>query len=754
LSPSASFEGSQQLISTTNPRQGGDSTPFKVPSFPSISSISRPTRSSDENDSSLQGIGELSPRLSQFFQPTQESPPPQITSSPHPRPHDIPDPIALAQPSPPPPELLSKYTPLAVIEARERQRQEEEAAAEANRRKEEQLSFSAVPEPLRRKWADEAKAHEIFEGLRNVKIDAKGRKKPDRDSTFDDLFFGSKSRLDPDGVRRVIKSVSEKGQDSDDDASITEIRRRASTAPVKKKGSISTVISNSQPSNGSVPQNDDSNRSNGTTGTIIKETTLESTPGSRPQTAGGAGIDSSQYLEHWSGSIEVTTPLKMSKPVINVPSSTRSAVMQAMETPAVRRSHDNSEESVPETSPVKGDGVESGEYRTAQESFAVDEIVDSSPVVVVHGRKRSHSGFVQSSIPNDATQPKRERPPKIHDDLSEEEILEPVQKEQKLPSPPPRKRRRTRTQTVESMEPVQSHIASPSGASVTERDSAMHRVFALFKDENRNYYPATVMEPPTTTSADQEVSLDTEVVVRFDDGTETSVKLLQIRRLQFQDGDTVRLTMPGAKKANYLVRRCETDPSESGNTDVDGNNVVIVTKKARGSTEELRVPIDQIYVTGILFAQFQQRRYLFTKDPLSRSRYVPMTLSRQVSSSPRVARPARIIGTIFQNMVFAMTVLGQDGQQRDKLTKAIRTHSGHVVDAGFEELFQPPEDVDGDLVLYPQWEATTFCAVIADGYSRKTKYIQALALGIPCLSSRWVESCIKQVFSHLVHELT
>ena len=82
---------------------------------------------------------------------------------------------------------------------------------------------------------------------------------------------------------------------------------------------------------------------------------------------------------------------------------------------------------------------------------------------------------------------------------------------------------------------------------------------------------------------------------------------------------------------------------------------------------------------------------------------------------------------------------------KQALTATIKLHSGNVVENGFHEMFFPPMDVDGDLVLHSEWYTTTFCAVIADGYTRKPKYVQALALGVPCLSSRWIENCIKQV---------
>src|SRR5437762_11452774 len=198
------------MMSTAAPRQGGDDTYFKIPSYPSISSIMKSSKSSEENTviSSLQGIVEASPRLSQFFHPTQESPP-QLHSSPQ-RLTDpeVPDPITIATPTPPPPPPKRAYTPLAIIEARERQKAEEEAAAAEARRKAEEDSLSTIPEHLRRRWAMEEKAHQIFEGLRSIKLDV-NQTRSGRDTQIDDYLFGTKTRLDPDGVRRVIKPVVE-----------------------------------------------------------------------------------------------------------------------------------------------------------------------------------------------------------------------------------------------------------------------------------------------------------------------------------------------------------------------------------------------------------------------------------------------------------------------------------------------------------------------------------------------------------------
>src|SRR5208282_5333537 len=146
---------------------------------------------------------------------------------------------------------------------------------------------------------------------------------------------------------------------------------------------------------------------------------------------------------------------------------------------------------------------------------------------------------------------------------------------------------------------------------------------------------------------------------------------------------------------------------------------VVVTQKKPGSTEELRFPIDKIFVTGTLFTQFKDRLYLFTNTSSSRK----FPVSRSVSSSPHLARGSlRPISQLFSNMVFAISMASSSkGTEKTKetLTEMIITHSGHVVEDGLDEIFEIAEDVEGDLVLKSEFSSTTFCAVIADEYSRK-----------------------------------
>ncbi|TLD26424.1 hypothetical protein PspLS_05263 [Pyricularia sp. CBS 133598] len=120
---------------------------------------------------------------------------------------------------------------------------------------------------------------------------------------------------------------------------------------------------------------------------------------------------------------------------------------------------------------------------------------------------------------------------------------------------------------------------------------------------------------------------------------------------------------------------------------------------------------------------------------------------------------------IFDGMVFAISFSSKkprEGVEYGGLTeqvstveKKIQQAGGRVLNNGFDELFEsqqvqnaitePEEDesspAGSDLRLTPTARSTGFTALIADSHHRKSKYMQALALGLPCLSARWVTTC-------------
>ncbi|KFY48909.1 hypothetical protein V495_00924 [Pseudogymnoascus sp. VKM F-4514 (FW-929)] len=136
---------------------------------------------------------------------------------------------------------------------------------------------------------------------------------------------------------------------------------------------------------------------------------------------------------------------------------------------------------------------------------------------------------------------------------------------------------------------------------------------------------------------------------------------------------------------------------------------------------------------------------------------LPKSVQLQKSTNP----------TLFANMAFAISYKGntaQDISDRSAVTRLIKTHGGRLLD-GFNDLFTDgptsilttPSTVSkqplpskplikhkhiGELALAPGAQDLGFVAFIGDHYTRKSKFVQALALGLPCLSGRWVTTCV------------
>ncbi|KXJ93326.1 hypothetical protein Micbo1qcDRAFT_194540 [Microdochium bolleyi] len=115
---------------------------------------------------------------------------------------------------------------------------------------------------------------------------------------------------------------------------------------------------------------------------------------------------------------------------------------------------------------------------------------------------------------------------------------------------------------------------------------------------------------------------------------------------------------------------------------------------------------------------------------------------------------------IFQGMTFAVTFQSKQRHEDDERFKArvsqnkalkdsIVKEGGVVLSDGFDALFRL--DSFGNRTntisalsssMSPVNPEMGFTALIADEHSRKAKYIQALALGLPCLAPRWITTCV------------
>ena len=122
-----------------------------------------------------------------------------------------------------------------------------------------------------------------------------------------------------------------------------------------------------------------------------------------------------------------------------------------------------------------------------------------------------------------------------------------------------------------------------------------------------------------------------------------------------------------------------------------------------------------------------------TEDPLALP--IPAAITASVNSP----------STLFVNMAFAVSYQKRE-QEKDQVTKIIRENGGRILDDGFDTLFETPplKDLTAELTLSAANKPLGFSALIADEHSRKAKYMQALALGLPCISGQWVLACLSK----------
>lgn len=122
--------------------------------------------------------------------------------------------------------------------------------------------------------------------------------------------------------------------------------------------------------------------------------------------------------------------------------------------------------------------------------------------------------------------------------------------------------------------------------------------------------------------------------------------------------------------------------------------------------------------------------------------------------------------SVFEGMAFAISFQGKKpGESSEQynaridfsatVQKRIKQAGGRILENGFDELFETlpmdtpssspgstPTGAESKISLTREGRSAGFTALIADGHSRKVKYMQALALGLPCVAVRWVTACL------------
>jgi hypothetical protein len=328
---------------------------------------------------------------------------------------------------------------------------------------------------------------------------------------------------------------------------------------------------------------------------------------------------------------------------------------------------------------------------------------------------------------------------------------------------------------------------SDTTAEVTQPD----RVLALFKGTGQAYYPATCLGAATLDGL--------KLRIRFDDGTITQLDSFLVRRLDLRRGDQVKVDLQGMRSKVYVVVGFQdkvenVEPESYPRTDVHGFDTLQLVVKDRDSVSApnrastatlLKVPVTNTYLTQTMWVRFGGRNYNSSTasmttiatghssrpqtpvpqnttlaTPASRSRRGTVTsihtstiASVRSLARPEFASPLPAGRGIFSGMAFAVSY-SADSPEKNRVLEYISTHGGLILDKGFDELFSvrdlgdAPEEsrspsssaTDGTdaLILSARAKTLGFVALIADKHSRRAKYVQALALSLPCLSGRWI----------------
>ena len=341
------------------------------------------------------------------------------------------------------------------------------------------------------------------------------------------------------------------------------------------------------------------------------------------------------------------------------------------------------------------------------------------------------------------------------------------------------------TSTAPDGNNIQAPAVQPGGSSVV----APNRVFAHFNGNVAGYFPATCIG----IVGGQEPRFR----VRFDDGTVDVINGFGTRRLELLPGDVVKLDISGARTKNYIVEstqdlqlptptpdletpvcRGRRRPQESTvypQTDIHGHITVVVSVKhsksadADGNNDEkISVPVKDVYLTQSMWTHFKNRDYAHTAAldrSISRLQTPSETTSSPSTPSSRTRRfktagfaktlnrslSARASPGLFENMAFAVTNISRIEDQ-ERIKQQILANGGRILQSGFDELFHipsleitsPSRDSLAGSEFEPNETAASlgFTCLIADEHCRRTKYIEALALGIPCLATRWIQDCI------------
>ncbi|KGQ01468.1 hypothetical protein PAAG_11818 [Paracoccidioides lutzii Pb01] len=303
-----------------------------------------------------------------------------------------------------------------------------------------------------------------------------------------------------------------------------------------------------------------------------------------------------------------------------------------------------------------------------------------------------------------------------------------------------------------------------------------NRVFAFFNGRPQAYFPATCLGISNSVGP-------LRYLIRFEDSAKPDeVNADAVKRLELRINDIVKVDLMRVPKIPHIVvgfrkpdetdsiLKMEKERNSSKMTDIYGHSFVIL--RPRGSRNSSRrgsditVPISNIYFDKVLWSRLENREFSYSEFPLpirtSTSGLQKLKDHHHSSALSASRTPLRFptVSGLFSGMAFAVSFKDKD-ERRIGIEQVIIENGGRILKDGFTELFNQPlsnssfahdesistiqtteDNNDGILSLRPRAETTGFVCLLTDEHSRRVKYMQALALNLPCLAGRWIHDCI------------
>ncbi|PPQ93283.1 hypothetical protein CVT25_015281 [Psilocybe cyanescens] len=255
------------------------------------------------------------------------------------------------------------------------------------------------------------------------------------------------------------------------------------------------------------------------------------------------------------------------------------------------------------------------------------------------------------------------------------------------------------------------------------------RVFALWKQDG-HYYPGTVH------SAEPHA----QYLINFDDDTSNKVTLEQIRLCRVKVGDQV-IVGPGSRPTAVL------------GVNIDGEDTIVEVK-----IDDMvkQVPLEDLRIANKTIAYEWDDRIL-TSDTISttikpvKPKLSPSPSKMSIASFPSVRGSRK---KVLSNTGLIVTLSAANGnweKEKEKVVGAVKNSGGLVIDDMSTIIrMEGKHSSNGNRWIIKkddvEWVGDAEIGrlfLLADEPNQKPKFLIALALGIPCLSTTWLHESVE-----------